>query len=303
MSTFFQLLMYGLQLGSVYALLALGYTMVYGIVGMINFAHGDFLMIGAMGTFFLAQAFSAYTIDGVFPAIVVVLILLIAMLGTGSIGFAVEAIAYKPLRKKPRMMALITAVGVSMFLQNFPRALPFIGPSPRSFPELFPVVRYSIGGIQITSTQIIMITLSVLFMVVLDRVVKQTKIGTQMRAVSMDKDAASLMGININRVISFTFFIGAALAAASGIFYASIYPQVDVYMGSWLGTKSFIAAVLGGIGDIRGAMLGGFIMGITEILATSINSNLGYAIGFIVLILILLFKPAGIMGKVTIDKV
>lgn len=303
MSTFLQLLIYGLQLGSVYALLALGYTMVYGIVGMINFAHGDFLMIGAMGTFFLAQAFSSFMMDGAFSAVIVCVIILVAMLGTGALGSAVEAIAYRPLRRKPRMMALITAVGVSMFLQNFPRALPFIGPAPRSFPMLFPVARYSVGGIQITSTQIIMIVLSIVFMFALDRIVSKTKIGTQMRAVSMDKDAASLMGININRVISFTFFIGAALAAASGIFYASIYPQVDVYMGSWLGTKSFIAAVLGGIGDIRGAMLGGFIMGITEILATSINSNLGYAIGFIILILILLFKPAGIRGSVTIEKV
>jgi branched-chain amino acid transport system permease protein len=159
------------------------------------------------------------------------------MLGTGALGSAVEAIAYKPLRKKPRMMALITAVGVSMFLQNFPRALPFIGPAPRSFPALFPVTRYSVGGIQMTSTQIIMIVLSIVFMFALDRIVSKTRIGTQMRAVSMDKDAASLMGININQVISFTFFIGAALAAASGIFYASIYPQVDVYMGSWLGTN------------------------------------------------------------------
>ncbi len=303
MTTFLQLLIYGLQLGSVYALLALGYTMVYGIVGMINFAHGDFLMIGALGTFFLAQAFAAYTIDGAFPALIVCTIVLIAMLGTGLIGVSVEAIAYKPLRNRPRMTALITAVGVSMFLENLPRALPFIGPNPRPFPALFPSIQYNFGGVAVTSTQIIMIVLSVALMIILYTVVNKTRTGIRMRAVSMDKDAASLMGININRVISVTFFIGAALAAASGIFYASIYPQVEVYMGSWLGTKSFIAAVLGGIGDIRGAMLGGFIMGITEILATAINSNLGYAIGFIILILILLFKPAGIMGKFTVDKV
>jgi branched-chain amino acid transport system permease protein len=168
---------------------------------------------------------------------------------------------------------------------------------------LFPTKRFQIQGVMISTTQIIMIVLSLVFMFILYNVVNRTKIGSQMRACSMDKDAAQLMGININRVISITFFIGAALAAASGIFYASIYPQGDVYMGGWLGTKSFIAAVIGGIGDIRGAMLGGFIMGITEILATSVNSNLGYAIGFVILILILLFKPAGIMGKLTIDKV
>ena len=303
MTTFLQYLVYGLQLGSVYALLALGYTMVYGIVRMLNYAHGDFLMIGAMGTFFLGVAFSGYVSGGTYPAIIVGLIILAAMIFTGALGVGVEALAYRPLRNRPRMSALITAVGVSMFLQNFPRALPFIGPSPRSFPTLFPTIKYDVFGVQISSTQIIMIVLSVLFMIILDTVVRKTKIGTQMRAVSMDKDAAALMGIDINKVISITFFIGAALAAASGIFYASIYPQVDVYMGSWLGTKSFIAAVLGGIGDIRGAMLGGFIMGITEILATSINSNLGYAVGFVILIVILLVKPAGLLGKLTIDKV
>lgn len=303
MATLIQLLIYGLQLGSVYALLALGYTMVYGIVGMINFAHGDFLMLGALGTVFLAQGFGFMVADGTYPMSVVLLIMLIAMVGLGVLGVLVEAIAYRPLRNRPRMTALITAVGVSMFLQNFPRALPFIGPNPRPFPKLFPVTQFMVGGVAVTSTQIIMIALSVILMVVLYLFVNKTRMGSRMRAVSMDKDAASLVGININFIISLTFFIGAALAAASGIFYASVYPQVEVYMGSWLGNKSFIAAVLGGIGDIRGAMLGGFILGITEIYATAINSNLGYAIGFIILIVILLVKPAGIMGKFTIEKV
>ncbi len=301
MTTFFQLLIYGLQLGSVYALLALGYTMVYGIVGMINFAHGDFLMIGALSTVFLAMAFMSTS--GTLSALQVIAIILIAMIGTGLVGVIVEAVAYKPLRDRPRMTALITAVGVSMFLQNFPRALPFIGPNPRPFPRLFPLIQYNIGGVTITSTQLIMLFLSLLLMFILYYVVNKTPLGAQMRAVSMDKDAALLMGININVIISMTFFIGAALASSSGIFYASIYPQVDVYMGGWLGTKSFIAAVLGGIGDIRGAMLGGFILGISEIFATSINSNFGYMIGFIVLILILLFKPAGLLGKFSIEKV
>lgn len=190
-----------------------------------------------------------------------------------------------------------------MFLQNFPRALSFIGPNPRPFPQLFPIRYFNFGEVQITSTQIIMILMSVVLMALLYMTVNHTKVGNQMRAVSMDKEAASLMGIDVNTIISITFFIGAAMAAASGILYASIYPQVEVYMGSWLGTKAFIAAVLGGIGDIRGAMLGGFIMGITEIFATAINSNLGYAVGFIILIVILLVKPAGIMGKFTIEKV
>lgn len=304
METFIQLLIYGLQLGSVYALLALGYTMVYGIVGMINFAHGDFLMLGALGTYFVTQFFIQQNGgSSTLSLIIVSVIILIAMFATGLIGVGVEAIAYKPLRDKPRMTALITAVGVSMFLQNFPRALSFIGPNPRPFPQLFPVATFNLGGIQITSTQIIMIALSIILMILLYLAANHTRLGSQMRAVSMDKDAASLMGINVNTIISLTFFVGAALAAASGIFYASIYPQVEVYMGSWLGTKAFIAAVLGGIGDIRGAMLGGFIMGITEIFATAINSNLGYAVGFIILIVILLVKPAGIMGKFVIEKV
>ena len=163
-----QFLVYGLQLGSVYALLALGYTMVYGIVGMINFAHGDFLMIGALSTFFIAQLFSQiYAASGSYPALVVLVIILIAMVGTGFIGVGVEAIAYRPLRNRPKMSALITAVGVSMFLENFPRALPFIGPSPRSFPALFPSIKFNLSGVMISTTQIIMIALSLIFMLIL----------------------------------------------------------------------------------------------------------------------------------------
>ena len=303
MATILQYLVYGLQLGSVYALLALGYTMVYGIVGMINTAHGDFLMIGALGTYFIAKLFDNMSIDGTYPMLAVGCIILIAMVMTGGIASGVEAIAYRPLRNIPRMIALITAVGVSMFLENFPRALPFIGPNPRLFPTLFTPKTFNILGASVTSTQIIMILLAAITMLALDRLVARTKIGGQMRAVSMDKDAASLMGINVNKVISITFFIGGALAAVSGICYASAYPQVEVYMGSWLGNMSFVAAVLGGIGDIRGAMLGGFILGIAQIFATAINSTFGYAVGFIILIVILLVKPAGIMGKLTTEKV
>ena len=242
-------------------------------------------------------------VDGTYPVFSVVAILLIAMIMTGLIAVAVEAIAYRPLRNKPRMIALITAVGVSMFLENFPRALPFIGPNPRSFPTLFQTKQFIVAGASITNIQIIMIIFAVITMTALYLVVNRTKIGSQMRAVSMDRDAALLMGVNVNQVISITFFVGGALAAVSGICYASAYPQVDVYMGSWLGNMSFVAAVLGGIGDIRGAMLGGFILGIAQILATAVNSTFGYAVGFIILIVILLVKPAGIMGKTTIEKV
>jgi branched-chain amino acid transport system permease protein len=269
---------------------------------MINFAHGDFLMIGALGTFFIAKLFTSFNVDGTYPMLIVGVIILMAMLGTGGIGVGVEAIAYRPLRNKPRMIALITAVGVSMFLENFPRALSFIGPNPRSFPTLFKVVRYSFLGASITYTKIIMIKLAAVVMVGLYFLVNKTKIGSQMRAVSMDKDAAALMGINVNRVISLTFFIGGALGGRGHLLRERLSAG-RVYMGAWLGTKSFIAAGLGGIGDIRGAMLGGFIMGVSEIFATAVNSTLGYAVGFIILIVILLVKPAGIMGKLTKEKV
>lgn len=299
MRTFFQLLIFGVQLGSIYALLALGYTMVYGIVGMINFAHGDFLMVGAYTALFIA----VYVGSGPYAIVTVIAILLISMLVSGLLGVVTERIAYKPLRNKPRLTSLITAVGVSMFIENLARAIPWIGPTPRPFPALFPLVQYQIGGVSITSVQIIMVSLSALLMVALQLFISKTSIGRRMRAISQDMEAASLMGIHVNRTISITFLVGASLAAASGIFYASIYPVVDVYMGSWLGNKAFIAAVLGGIGDVRGAMLGGMIMGITEVLGTSINSDFGYGICFVILIIIMLVKPAGLLGKFTVEKV
>jgi branched-chain amino acid transport system permease protein len=299
LTTILQLLTYGLQLGSIYALIALGYTMVYGIIGLINFAHGDFLMVGAFIVFFIVQALGGTVTSPILVAFVVIA----GMVLTGILGVVTERIAYKPLRKKPRLSALITAIGVSIFLENFPRALPFIGPAPRPFPALFPMIEFNIGGVGTNTVQLLMIALSVLLMIALQYIVTKTKIGRQMRAVCFDKDAAALMGINVNTIISVTFFIGAALAAAGGVFYSSIYPMIDVYMGIWLGTKAFVAAVLGGIGDIRGAMVGGLIMGIAEVFATAVNSDLGYGVGFVILILILLFKPAGIMGKFTIEKV
>lgn len=293
MANFIQLFIFGLQLGSVYALIAIGYTMVYGIIGLINFAHGDFLMIGAFIAFFAVALFGA----GFFGA------LLAAMLFTGLLGVFIERVAYKPLRKKPRISALITAIGVSIILENLPRALPFIGPAPRPFPELLPKIPIQFGGVATDSTKLIIIALALLLMVIMQFFVVKTKPGRNMRAVSLDKDASALMGIDVNRTVAITFFIGAALAAAGGIFYASAYPSIDVYMGIVLGQKAFVAAVLGGIGNIPGAMLGGFILGIAEIYATSINSDLGYGMGFAILILILLFKPAGLMGKLTVEKV
>lgn len=293
-----QLLVYGLQLGSVYALLAIGYTMVYGIVNMINFAHGDFLMIGAFAAYFILAAFPELP---VMP--VIILVIIAAAVITGMLGVLTERVAYRPLRDKARLSALITAIGVSMFIENFLRAIPWVGPDPRSFPQIFPLVTYRIGEAQITSLQILMILTSAALMVALHFFTTKTHPGKQMRAVSQDRDASYLMGINVNFIISLTFFVGAFMAAVSGVLYSCIYPMINVYMGSWLGTKSFICAVMGGIGDIRGAMLGGFLLGIIEILATYINADLGYGIAFVLLIVVLLFRPQGIVGKKTTEKV
>lgn len=299
MSTIVQLLVFGIQLGSVYALLALGYTMVYGIVGMINFAHGDFLMVGAYTAFFISSAIgpSPYSVP------IVVLVIFASMIVSGILGVVTERIAYKPLRNRPRLTSLITAVGVSMFIENLARAIPFIGPTPRPFPSLFPKHQFQILGVNLNTVQLYMVGISAALMVALQLFINRTAVGRQMRAISQDKEAASLMGINVNRTISITFLVGATLAAASGILYSSVYPVIDVYMGAWLGNKAFISAVLGGIGDVRGAMLGGLIMGIAEVLGTSVNSDFGYGICFVILIIILLFRPAGLLGKNVIEKV
>lgn len=294
-----QFLVYGLQLGCAYALLAIGYSMVYGIIGMINFAHGDFLMIGAYIAFYIFSAFTEIP-TGV---LVIVGVIIAAMFCTGTIGVTIERLAYKPLRNKARLTALITAIGMSIFLENFPRALSFIGPNAKSFPNIIPVKMFNLGGLMVTNVQIIMVTVTVVLCFAMDRFVQKTSYGKQMRAVCQDKNAAALMGINVNGVISLTFFIGAALAALSGCLYSCMYPTITLTMGSNMGMKSFICAVLGGIGDIRGAMLGGLVMGIIEIFASYANSEFAYGVSFIVLILVLIFRPEGILGHKTVEKV
>lgn len=299
MMVYLQLLIYGLQLGSIYAMLAIGYTMVYGMVSMINFAHGDFLMIGAFVMYFFITLFTDI------PSVpVLVLLILITMILTGGIGVAVERIAYKPLRSKARMSSLITALGVSVFLENFPRAIPAIGPNPRHFPEIIPAISLDpTGNLNLTTRQITIFFVLIVMMLLLYFFTSKHPLGKQMRAVAQDKDASALMGININGIISLTFFIGAAFAAVGGVMYGCVYPMITVTMGSWMGTKAFVCAVFGGIGDIRGAMLGGLLMGIIEIFAMFINSNIGYGISFLVLIIVLLVRPEGLLGKTTIEKV
>jgi len=293
---FLQQMVNGLALGSIYALIALGYTMVYGIVQLINFAHGDILMLGAFAGFFVLVAAPV-------TPLTFIAAFLVAMLVCALIGIVIERTCYKPLRAAPRINALITAIGVSMFLENGARVVPQIGPNPRQYPTL-PNINYDFGGVGVSRIQAIVFLVSISLMLILNYIVNRTKIGKAMRAVSYDRNAGSLMGINVNQVISFTFAIGSSLAAAAGILFASAYPQVEPYMGIMPGLKAFVAAVLGGIGSIPGAMIGGFIMGIAETLTKGfISSQLADAIAFGILIIILVVKPSGILGRNVSEKV
>lgn len=295
---FLQQMVNGLALGSIYALIALGYTMIYGIVQLINFAHGDILMLGAFAGFFVLVAAATAVTPLTFIAA-----LLAAMFICAIIGIIIERTCYKPLRNAPRINALITAIGVSIFLENGARVLPFIGPNPRQYPTL-PNINFDFAGVGISGIQAVVFLVSIGLMIVLNYIVNSTKIGKAMRAVSYDRSAALLMGINVNKIISFTFAIGSSLAAAAGILFASAYPQVEPYMGIMPGLKAFVAAVLGGIGSIPGAMIGGFIMGVAETLTKGfISSQLADAIAFGILIIILVVKPTGILGRNVSEKV
>ena len=296
MVEFLQQMINGISLGSVYALIALGYTMVYGIVKLINFAHGDILMLGAFSGYFVLKAM------GVTPLSMIVAFI-VSMSICAILGMIIERTCYKPLRNAPRINALITAIGVSIFLENGARVVPFIGPNPKQFPTL-ENVNFNFLGANVSRTNIMVFSISILLMLMLNYVVNFTKTGKAMRATSFDRDAALLMGIDINKIISFTFAIGAALGAAAGVLFATAYPQVEPYMGMMPGLKAFVAAVVGGIGSIPGAMLGGFIMGIAETLTKGfISSKLADAVAFGILILILVLKPSGLLGRNTKEKV
>ena len=286
----------GISLGSVYALIALGYTMVYGIVKLINFAHGDILMVGAFVGYFVLGAM------GVSPVFMLAAFIL-SMALCALFGIIIEKACYKPLRNAPRINVLITAIGVSIVLENGARVIPFMGPNPHKYPTPETVI-YHFLGIGISQVQIIVLSISILLMIVLSLFISYTKMGKAMRAVSQDMVASLMMGINVNRVISFTFAIGAALGAAAGILFSTAYPQVEPYMGIIPGLKAFVAAVLGGIGSIPGAVLGGFILGIAETLTKGfISSKLADAVAFAILIVILVIKPAGLLGRNTREKV
>lgn len=282
----------GLMLGSVYALLALGYTMVYGIIKLINFAHGDIYMLGAyFGYFFIKVLHLNFFIA-----------LVLAMAVSAVIGVLIEYIAYRPLRHSPRIAVLISALGIAFLLENGMTYL--YGSDQRSFPQAIKTVQYHFYGIQVSNIQLIIAVTSIVLMLLLTYVVKRTKMGRAMRAVSADPDAATLMGININHTISFTFAIGSALAAAGGVLIGLYYNSIDPLMGMTPGLKAFVAAVLGGIGIIPGAAVGGWLIGILETMvqATSFSAYKD-AIVYAMLIVILLIKPTGILGKNKREKV
>lgn len=292
MTTFIQQLINGLMLGSVYALLALGYTMVYGIIKLINFAHGDIYMLGAyFGYFFIKVLHLNFFIA-----------LILAMAVSAIIGVVIEYIAYRPLRHSPRIAVLISALGISFLLENGMTYL--YGSDQRSSPQAIKTVQYHFYGIQVSNIQLIIAVTSIVLMLLLTYIVKNTKMGRAMRAVSADPDAASLMGININHTISFTFAIGSALAAAGGVLIGLYYNSIDPLMGMTPGLKAFVAAVLGGIGIIPGAAVGGWLIGILETMVQATAfSDYKDAIVYAMLIVILLIKPTGILGKNKREKV
>ena len=296
LSEFLQQLINGLSLGSIYALIALGYTMVYGIVKLINFAHGDVMMMGAYAGYFVLMCLGA-TVPGLTGAFIAAMVL------CGLLAILIERFAYRPLRSAPRLNSLITAIAVELILQNLMRILPFVGPNPRPFPTM-PVHNFTFNVVSVSSTTLIVIITSAVLMILLNFIVNHTKTGKAMQAVSYDLQASALMGINVNRIIAVTFLIGSILAGAGGVLYATAYPLIDPMMGYIPGLKAFVAAVLGGIGSIPGAMAGGIILGIAETLTKGyLSSQYADAISYGLLIVILLIKPTGLFGKKTSVKV
>ncbi len=287
-----QQLINGVSLGSIYALIALGYTMIYGIIKLINFAHGDVYMVGAY------IGFAAITFGGlpIFPA------LLISMAVTACLGMLVERIAYKPLRHAPRISLLITAIGVSFFLEY--TGMYFVTPTPRTFPDTSLNFAFNVGGFIINGQQLLIFGITIALMALLTYIVQKTKLGKAMRAASFDTETAQLMGVDSDKVISMTFCIGSALAAAAGVLVGVYYNTIDPLMGIMPGLKAFVAAVLGGIGILPGAVVGGIVLGVVEALVSGfISSTFRDAAAFAILILVLLIKPSGLFGKNTNEKV
>lgn len=294
MDLILQQLINGLSLGSIYALIALGYTMIYGIIQLINFAHGDVYMVGAYVGFACMSIFHLDFFTSIIAAMAICAVL----------GMTIERVAYKPLRNSTRIAVLITAIGMSLLLEY--TMMYFVGAEARSYPPLpgFMTMSFHLGGATITSLQLIIIAISVALMIGLQFIVKKTRMGKAMRAVSQDRDAAMLMGISVDNTISFTFALGSALAGAAGVLVGVYYNSINPLMGIMPGLKAFVAAVLGGIGLIPGALIGGFMIGLMETIVSSLGfSTLRDAVVFLVLIVVLIFKPTGVLGKNEQEKV
>ncbi len=293
----------GLALGSIYALIALGYTMVYGVLRFINFAHSDVLMLGAYSAFFLApvaeRMFGPQSIAGA------LFIIVVAATICAVVGVLIEFLAYRPLRSRPKLTVLITAIGVSLFIEFTCQHKSVFGADTKSFPKLLASRDVAIGGLHFSSNDLIVLVLTAVLLAGMWFLVQRTKMGMAIRAVSFNEKAAALMGVNVNRVISYTFAIGSALAAIAGIFYSMRAPGIDPLMGIQPGLRAFIAAVVGGIGNLPGAALGGLLLGVIETVAGGIPgvSNYRDGIAFAILILVLLFRPAGLLGKSMVEKV
>jgi branched-chain amino acid transport system permease protein len=301
MDIFLQQIINGLVQGSVYALVALGYTMVYGILGLINFAHGEVVMVGAM---LALTSLTALLGLGVPPLLALLFSLILAMLGCMALGYSIERVAYRPLRHAPRLAPLITAIGVSIVLQNL--AMMIWGRQYHAFPQLFDNASHVVAGAIINDIQIVIFIVALAIMAGLMFVVHRTRLGRAMRAVAENQHAAQLMGVDINRVISITFMLGSAMAAVAGLMVSANYGLAHYYMGFLLGLKAFTAAVLGGIGNLRGAMLGGLLLGLIESLGAGyvgdltggfMGSNYQDVFAFFVLIAVLVFRPSGLLGE------
>lgn len=296
MTEFFQQLINGLSLGAIYALIALGYTMVYGVLRFINFAHSDVFMVGAFAGFYIGQGMPKESFA------TGLLALMGAMAVCALLGVTIERLAYRPLRNRSKLTVLITAIGVSLLLEYTGQFV--FGAAPKPFPTLFPTRTFNIAGLVFSSNQLVVFAVTVGLLGALQYIVLRTKVGTAMRAVSFNQQAASLVGINNDRIISFTFALGSALAAAGGILYSLNYQAIDPLMGVLPGLKAFVAAVLGGIGNIPGAALGGLLLGVVETFVNGSRfSTFTDAIAFAILIGILLFRPAGLLGKMQVEKV
>lgn len=300
MHDFVQHIINGISLGSIYALIALGYTMVYGILKMINFAHSDVYMIGAFAAYYVARWLGIEAQPGLASLL---MLILVSMLACGFLGFLIERFAYRPLRKAPKLNILITAIGVSLFLQYSGQMV--FGADPKVFPEVMTdYVLFTFGPVELRSFDLTVLGVSLIAMLCLEFLIKKTKVGRAMRAVSSNALVASMLGVNTDKIIAFTFIVGSSLAGVGSVLVGMKYPKIDPLMGMMIGLKAFVAAVLGGIGNIGGAVLGALIMGLSEEMVVAyLSSTYRDAFAFGILIVILIFKPAGLLGKYSVEKV